>query len=237
MLGKPPRAKSDLAKLVERQMRNWELARMQRVEPRPHAATPAVGDFVAISRTMASGGSEVALLLGERLGWPVFDREILHAMAGDDEVRARLYAHLDEHDQSWLEDALHWVLEGELRKDDYFCQLTETVLALARQGRAIFLGRAADLILPRDHGLRVRITAPLEQRARAFGAENHVTDALARTEVERIDQQRVDFRRHHFGPHANDDTRYDLVLNLGRFTPAQVVEMLVAALRIRGLIS
>lgn len=237
MLGNPPRGKSDVARLVEKQMRNWELARLQRVEPQPHATAPAVGDFVAISRTLASGGREVAALLGERLGWPVFDREILHAMAGDDEVRTRLYEHLDERDQGWLEDALDWLLKGELRKDDYFCQLTETVLALARQGHAVFLGRAADLILPPDHGLRVRITAPLEQRARAFGAANNVTEAQAQAEVERIDQQRVDFRRHHFGPHANDSTRYDLVLNLGCFTPAQAVDVIVAALRIRGLVS
>jgi cytidylate kinase len=224
----------DVNKLVEKQLRNWEFAHAQ--QPAPGASTPqAVRQFVTISRTLRSGGHQVAELLGEKLGWPLFDREILHAMAGNDQVRARLYRHMDERDESWLEDALHWVIEGELRKDDYFCRLTETVLALARKGPAIFLGRAADLILPRDHGLRVRVIAPLDQRVQTYAAEISASESAARIEVERIDAQRDEFRRHHFGPHANDDTRHDLHINLGRFTTEQAVELIIAALRIRGL--
>ncbi len=224
-----------IAKIVEKQMRNWELARGQQAAPTAVPA-PAVREFVAISRSVGSGGSDVATLLGERLRWPVFDREILHAMAGDDVVRARLYARLDERDQNWLEDTLRWLIEGELRRDDYFYRLTETILALARQGTAVFLGRSADLILPRDHGLRVRIIAPLPQRIHAFALRSNMPEGPARAEVERIDQQRADFRRHHFGPDANDDTCHDLVVNLSHYTPAQAVELIAAALRIRGLL-
>jgi cytidylate kinase len=234
MAGKQVHARTDLNKLVERQLRNWELARAQQ-PAEPAATPPAVRQFVTISRTVGSAGSQVAALLGERLGWPVFDREILQAMAGDDRVRTQLYEYMDERDQSWLEDALDWVIEGELRKDDYFCRLTETVLTLARKGPAVFLGRAADLILPRDHGLRVRVIAPLEQRVRTWALRTKITEAAARPEVERIDEQRIDFRRHHFGPNANDDTRHDLLLSLGSFTPEQAVDLIVAALRIRGL--
>jgi cytidylate kinase len=226
---------TDLNKLVEKQLRNWELARAQ--QPTAAAVSPGlVRQFVTISRTFRSGGAKAATLLGEKLGWPVFDHEILQAMAGDDRLRAQLYAQMDERDQSWLEDAIQWVIEGELRKDDYFCQLTETVLTLARKGPAVFLGRAADLILPRDHGLRVRVIAPLEQRIQTFALETNTTADFARPEVERIDEQRIEFRRHHFGPHANDDTRHDLLINLGRFPVEQAVDLIVAALRIRGLI-
>ena len=228
-------AKSDIAKVVEKQMRNWELARAQRVPPQPDTPRPAVREFVTISRTLASGGSEVATLLGEHLHWPVFDREILHAMAGDDRVRARLYERMDERDQSWLDDAARWLIKGELRRDDYFCRLTETMLALARQGPGIFLGRGADVILPRDHGLRVRITAPLDQRARAYGLQNNLPEHMARAEVERVDRERTEFRRRHFGPSANDPERHDLALNLERFTPPDAVELIVTALRVRGL--
>jgi cytidylate kinase len=236
MLSRTPRAKADLAKLVEKQMRNWELAGAQQAAlPSLTPAAPVL-HFVTISRTVESGGTELANLLGERLNWPVFDREILQAMAGDDQVRARLYEHLDERGQSWIENALHWLIKGELQKQDYFYQLTETVLALARQGPAIFLGRAADLILPAGQGLRVRVTAPLAQRAQVFARESNIPEAAARDEVGRIDQERAEFRRHHFGPDANADTCYDLMLNLAHFTPAQAVEVLVTALRQRAII-
>ena len=226
---------SELAKIVEKQMRNWELARAQRLQPRPDQPAPEVVPFVAISRALGSGGGHVAALLGDRLHWPVFDREILQAMAGDDQVRTQLYARLDERDVSWLEATARWLIQGEFRKEDYFHRLTESVLALARQGHAVFLGRGADLILPRDRGLRVRITATLDRLAETFAARNNITPALALAEVEQADRERTEFRRHHFGPTANDVCRHDLVVVLDRFTPEQAVELIVAVLRVRGL--
>ncbi len=165
MPSNPSGARSEVAKIVEKQMRNWELSRAQRVPPQPYAPPCDVCDFVCISRAVGSGGSQVATLLGEQLGWPMFDREILQVMARDDKVRTRLFEHLDERDVGWLEDAVRWLIRGASRPEDYFHRLTETILALARQGRAVFLGRGADLILPRDRGLRVRIIASIGRRA------------------------------------------------------------------------
>ena len=236
MPSQPSGGKSDLAKIVEKQMRNWELAGAQRVPLKPDTQPSEVADFVTISRSVGSGGSDVATQLGELLGWPIFDREILQTMAGDDQVRARLYEHLDERDVSWLEATVHWLIRGEFRKEDYFHRLTETVLALARQGHAVFLGRGVDLVLPRDRGLRVRITAPAERRAEVL-AKRLKAAAPATSEIERTDRERDDFRRAHFGKTANDITCYDMVLNLERFTVGQAVDLIAAALRVRGVIS
>lgn len=232
----PPSGKSDLAKLVERQMRNWELSRAQ--QPAQAAQTPAaeVAPFVAISRMKAAGGSRIGGLLGERLGWPVFDREILQAMAGDDQVRTRIYEHWDERDTSWLEATMRWLMRGELERDDYFVRLSETVLALARQGPGVFLGRASDLLLPVTRGLRVRVVAALERRAATLAQRQGMTEALARAELERLDAERADFRRRHFGRGANDVTCYDLVLNMDGFTPEAAVEVIATALRLRGIL-
>lgn len=235
MAGTPHSAKADFAKVVERQMRNWELARAQRHPPRGDATPADVVDFVTISRAVGSGGSLVATALGEKLHWPVFDREILQAMAGDDQLRARLYEHMDERDVSWLDAAVRWLIRGELPKDDYFYRLTESVLALARQGHAIFLGRAADLILPRERGLRVRVTASLETRAKTYAERTGVSEALAMAEVERIDRERQEFRRRFAAKTPNDVTRHDLVLNMDRLSVDQAVEIIRAALRARGI--
>ncbi len=234
---KPSGAKSDLAKVVERQMRNWELARAQDVQPQAEGPPADVAEFVTISRSVASGGSEIANALGERLSWPVFDREILQAMAGDDRLRERLYEHMGERDVSWLDAAIRWLLRGELRKDDYFYRLTETVLALARHGHAVFLGRGADLILPRGRGLRVRITASKERRARTLSQREGISEVLAMAEVERIDRERAEFRRNRFGKNANEVTCHDLVLVMDGFSVAQAVEIIVSAMRVRGIVT
>lgn len=224
---------SDIGRIVERQMRNWELARAQRHEPVKGQARPEVCDFVSISRTVASGGGEVARLLAERLQWPLFDREILREMAGNDQTRGALYERLDERDASWLEQTLRSIIVTTFQRDDYFHRLTETVLALARKGPAVFLGRGCDLMLPRDRGLRVQITASLKKRIQAFAVRTNIPEALAAPEVERVDRERAEFRRHHFGDTANDPVRHDLVIVMDHFTPAQAVELIVTALKLR----
>lgn len=228
-------ADSTIAKFVERQMRNWELARQQRLQVDRVREDQQVEDFVTISREVAAGGFAVAEQLGQRLGWPVFDKEILQHMAGDDQLRARLYEKMDERDASWLESVLRWLLQGEFRKEDYFHRLSETVLALARQGPAIFLGRCVDLILPGDRCLRVCLLAPEKDRVKEYARRNQCAEKTARAQIEHIERERAEFCRKVFGRDPADPTRFDLVFNLGRVSQADAVELIIAALRLRGI--
>jgi cytidylate kinase len=167
----------------------------------------------------------------------VFNKEILHAMAADDPIRQRLYESMDERDLSWLEESLRSLGEGTFVKNDYFRRLTVTVLALARQGRAIFRGRAADLILPQNRGFRVRVTASRDSCIRSY-AEHHGLDIeQARSEVERIERERAEFVRNHFGLDPAEQSRHDLIINLDRFTPDQAVELIMSCLKMRGIVS
>ncbi|HNQ24088.1 MAG TPA: cytidylate kinase-like family protein [Phycisphaerae bacterium] len=222
-----------LAKLVERQMRNWEIARAQRPDV-PTTERPAVQDFIAVSRTVGSGGAEVASQLAERLGWPLFDREILQAMAGDDRIRHHLYEVMDERDLTWFEATARGLNLSEVSANDYFRRLTETVLSLARQSRAIFLGRGIDLILPRDRGLRVRVTAPRRQRLALLSQRLGLSPQETESELERITLEREDFIRRRFGVEANDPVRHDFVVNLERLTVHDAVELILRAARLRG---
>lgn len=232
----PSGGKSAHGKLVEKQMRNWEISRGQRVTPEPDADRADGEEFVAVSRAVGSGGGHVARLLGEKLGWPVFDREILAEMAGDNQLRTRLYEQLDERDVSWLEDAIRWLVRGELRKDDFFYRLTETVLAINRQGHAVFLGRGVDLILPRQRGLRVRITASVDMRVNTLMARKNLSEQAARAEVERIDYTRREYIRNHFGREDEDATRCDLAFCMDHLSAEHAAEIILATLRLRGVI-
>jgi len=217
----------DVMRIFERQMRNWELARSQH-----HAENAETGgevaDFICISREIATGAMEIAARLGQQLRWPVFDKEILHVMAGDDAVRERIYASMDERDLSWSEQVLCSLKGPAFVRDDYFHKLSKTVLLLARKGSAVFVGRGADLILPRDRGLRVRIIAPRAERLRRLAAQQGLSDAKARAELQRLEEERAVFIRHHFGLDATDPARHDLVINLARISPTQAADMILA---------
>jgi len=223
------------AKLVEKQMRNWEIARAQRLEA-PEVKHEGVESFVTISRKLDSGGSEVAVALGEKLGWPVFDKEILQSMAGDDALRRQVYQSMDERDISWFEETVRAFTEGAFKKNDYLKNLSWTILSLARQGSGVFVGRAADRILPLDAGLRVRITAPDNLCVETYAARQGVSKEQAEADWERLEVERAEFVRNHFKVEATDAARFDLTINRERFTADQAVEMILLAMHVRGLI-
>jgi len=226
---------STVAKLVEKQMRNWEIARQQRFELEEGQPQAPVAHFVTVSQAVGSTGEQVARQLAERLGWPLFDKEILQHMAGDDQVRTRLYEKMDERDTNWLQHMIRNLLQGEYRKEDYFYRLSEAVLALARQGPAVFVGRGADFVLPQDRGLRVRFLAPHEARVATYAQQNQCDRQTARTEIARAEREREVFFRRCFGKPKADPTRFDLLINLGRMSPDEAIAVILAALRLRGV--
>lgn len=222
--------------IVERQVRNWELA--QRQQPRSAAVLPetAVHGFVTISRSMGSGGADVARALANEVGWPLFDRELLKFMSGDDEIRERLYHTMDERDLSFMEESLRSFL-GEFNRNDYFHRLTETILAIARKEKTVFLGRAADLILPADTGLRVRIAAPRRHRIERYAQRMKFTLEQAEEEIDRTERDRRDFIRNHFEVDVDAVERFDLCLNMAALSVDDGVKIIARAMELRGLLS
>lgn len=220
-------------RLVERQLRNWELARGSGA---PRRDARQVYDFITISRQMASGGADVAIRLGEQLGLAVFGKEVLQTMASDDAVRARLYEWVDERDASWLEQFLDYLLRGRFPPHDYFYRLTRTVLTIARGAPAIFVGRGADQILPRDHGLRVRVVAPFEQRVERYARREGLEREAAVVQVRRIDRERAEFIQRHFHRDINDPTRADLTINMEHLSTEAAVRVIKLALVERGIV-
>lgn len=221
--------------MIERQIRNWEFARQQKIESEARVARP-VEEFIAISRSAGLAGDEIADALRVRLGWPVFDKELLQAMSGDDAVRERLYAAMEERDLSWLEECLRGIgVDGPASRNDYFRRLREAVLSIARKGHSIFVGRAVDLILPKQVGVRVRLMASHDYCVRQYAARAGVSVTTAEQEIETTEREREKFVQHHFGVEATEPTRYDLIINVERFTARQAVDIILAALRQHGI--
>lgn len=220
------------SKLIEKQMRNWELSRSQRLAE-PPAKRKEVGDFLCLSRMAGIDSRKIADRLGEKLGWPVFDREILETMAGDDFARKQLYNLMDESDLNWSGQVITAFFDKTVLKNDYFRRLCETLLLLARKGNGVFVGRGADLILPAQHGFRVRLAASLDERAGRLAETEGLDETEARREIERVEQERDRFFQHHFGVDASDPARYDVTINVERYSPEQTAELILAARRIR----
>ncbi len=223
-----PARDPSIIKLVEQQLRSWELARSQR-QISPTAEKIEVEEFICVSRMVGIDGHTTATALGDHLGWPVFGREILDAMAGDDTIRQRIYRTMDERDLSWWEETLRGILDPGFTRNDYFRRLCETVLSLARQSPSIFLGRGADLILPQDRGFRVRLVASTTSRIRTHTDATGQSPERAAEDMKQVEHQRAEFLRHRFGTGAEDPVRHDLVVNLDRWSTAGTVKVILDA--------
>jgi len=225
---------SRVSQLIEKQMRNWELARAQKLDDVPEEKRPEVQEFICISRMVGIDGRSLAAELGQRLGWPYFDRDLLDEMAGDSFDRKAIYASMDERDLTWSEEILRGFFETKFVKNDYFKRLCETVLLLTRKGHAVFLGRGVDLILPRHLGFRVRLTAPLKVRVASLAKQVGKSEAAARSEIARVEQERARYFEHHFRVAVDDPARHDLMLNMESFTIAEAAELILKARDIRA---
>ncbi len=227
---RPSSTDPSIARQVERQMRNWELARSQRLtDTEIRQPADQVEDFICISRQVGAEGKRVAEVLSERLGWPVFDREILDVMAGNDTVRRQIYGSMDGRDLSWWEEALRSLMQSEFVRNDYFRKLSETVLSLARQSNCILIGRGADLLLPAGSGFRVRLAAPIAARVSRLADMHCLTANEAEQYIKRMETDRKRYFHNHFGVEPDDSTRFDIVITLGRFTCEEAADLILKA--------
>jgi cytidylate kinase len=221
--------------LVGRQITLGELRRSQ--EPK-HAGRGverflggAYGPCLVISRQCGSGGTNLAQLTSERLKWQVFDREIVEEVARSAHVRQQLIESVDERVRSGWSEFRRRLAEGEgIGRETYLHHLRHIILALGHHGEVIILGRGAIYILPPECAVRVRLMAPLEQRAQRVAERENISLKKARHRVEEIDAERVAFLREAFGKDVAATEDYDLVLDTGELTLEAAAERVLAKL-------
>jgi hypothetical protein len=79
-----------MAEVVTTARRQWQ-AQQRMTEPVEALLPPAPLAFtIAISREAGANGSALGRLLGERLGWPVYDYELVERIANDMGLRSEL---------------------------------------------------------------------------------------------------------------------------------------------------
>ncbi len=104
------------------------------------------GPYLLISREKGAGGSAVAQLAGKRLGWQVFDKELVDAIAQKAHVRRELIESVDERDRTTIQDAIGELLHPQpMGTARYLAYLHEILLTLGHQGDVVIVGRGAQV--------------------------------------------------------------------------------------------
>lgn len=216
-------------------MTRWELARRrQKQQERPGRGKIGrlyFGPYLLVSREKGAGGREVANLIGQRLGWQVFDRQIVDAIAQRTQMRQQLIENLDERTRGGLEEFLRDLLTKEIASTDYMIHLRQVLVTLGQQGDVIIVGRAAEHILPNQFALRTRMVAPFDVRVERIAKGEGLPIGSAHELVRKVDRERKDFIRSHFQRDTYDPLHYDLVINTGALSIEGTAQIVLAGLK------
>jgi len=199
--------------------------------------------LITISREYGAGGSELAAVLGKRLGWRVMDHELIHELAlrlecEDAEVEA-----LSEHPPSFFdrlaasaavtapESAFHaapWSTDA----DRLAAVTREVLLEAAGSPPLIVVGHGANcLFRDRPDVLRVRVTAPFDVRVRRVLERTGVPPAQAAAAVRHRDADRQHFLQRYYHTSISDSCACDLQINTGTIPLSAAAELVLALVR------
>ena len=210
---------------------------------------------ITISRQYGSGGDETARRVCELLGYRLFDKRLLAALASEMGLLGGKVVDLNEYERevpSFLEQLLPrrvLVAEAttiepgsggatttvELDEAEMLDVVRGAIRAAAKLGDVVILGRGGQVILAGEPGvLHARVVAPLDDRVRRVAEREHIDDATAReTWVFHEDQVSADYVRRSHGVEADDPLLYHLVINTslwGTEAAAQLIARAVADL-------
>ena len=225
---------SQIHKIIDQQVRRWGLeAESRRASARESSGVPApLRPYVTIGRMFGSGGGEVAQRLAAKLGYEIFDKEILEVIVLEGHFRSAMLETLDERDRSSLEIWVDGLLHGSIvDKGDYFRRLVRVLGSIAMHGHAVIIGRGANFVLDPAKGLHVRMVAPKGHRVEAIRQLRGISYGEAERLVSQIDHERAAFVQHHFHRDIHDPIGYDLVLNTAGTGITGAVELIERALR------
>jgi len=201
--------------------------------PPPRSGPSAL--TIAVSREAGARGGTIARRVGRKLGWQVYDQELLEYMAQEAIVRQGVLDASAAAPADWVEARLQQLLRDKvLSEHPTLVNLARVVLSLGAQGQVVLLGRGASCILPHETTLSVRIIAPLRERIAYMGQWLRLTVEEATERVRLRDERRREFVANNFHCDPNEAHNYDLVLNSSLLGEDLCAELIVQAARVRA---
>lgn len=206
--------------------------------------------LITVTRQYASGGSDVARLVAERLGWTLIDNEFVDQVARLAGLPPEEVAQREERSPGLLERLARTLAVASpemfittagtpppVEADEAtIVKMTERVIAeAAAEGRAVLVGRGAQALLAqRGNALHAYVVASKPWRRKLAVERLGVDPASVDRVVDDTDRQRDHYVKTHYGRDRQDLTTYDLVLNAERLGFEGAASLIVAEVKRRG---
>lgn len=207
---------------------------------------------VTITRQYGAGGSLVARLVAERLGWTVIDNEFVGEVATRAGVPPEEVAAREERAPSLIERLAGALAvsapemfvpaataDGEV-DEERLIRITERVIGeAAAHGRVVLVGRGATAYLGTAgegaRALHAYVVAPRGDRIRTVVARLAVGEAEAAKAVDEIDAARERYLERYYRRRRDDAANYHVVVNTAWLGYDGAADVIVEVVKRRGL--
>jgi cytidylate kinase len=197
-------------------------------------------DLITISREYGAGASELASLVGVRLGWRVLDKDIPIAVAKRLGIPADSLERWDEHAPRLLESIGHALMLGSPdllidpahlgRPDarDVAAATRDLLIEAVATPPAIVVGHGAQVIFSdRPHSLHLRLVAPVSDRVRRIVSRRSCTEKEATAITQYVDRDRAHYVKEYLGRDVRDPMLYALQINTGAVAMSEAVAIVL----------
>lgn len=193
---------------------------------------PTYWPVVTVSREFGAQGAALADRLADRLGFSVWNKEIVQAIAEDSNASEKIMASLDERRQKSVEDAVLGALMGsKVTNVQFMRSLIRLIEVISMHGSAVIVGRGANFVCRPDKTLRVRIVAPLADRVARYSRLHGISEREARQAILQRDTERAEFVEHGFRRRVDEAASYDLLLNSATYSLDDMLGLVLEAYR------
>lgn len=186
--------------------------------------------YITIGRQKGAGGLEIAKRLSEEFGIPQYDKQLLDIAAKESGMCKEIFADIDERRGSKFISGFFSGIMGSLyseygassgiNREDLFRIQSDSIIKIANEGSAIFVGRCADYILrERANCINIFITATPQERVERLlecgkipNAEKYSNEEMVEL-LEKSDSKRENYYNYFTYKQWGAAASYDLCLN------------------------
>lgn len=195
---------------------------------------------ITVAREYASGGSEIARTVAEKLGIPLYNKELITLAAKKSGLTEEAIAASENQRSGSLIYSLYMMGNTMPLADQVYILQSNVIKELAARESCVILGRCGDYVLrERPNVLRVFIYAPVAdriQRAKARPGARDLADRQWEVQLAKHDRARASYYNYYTENRWGEAKNYDLCLNaaLGQDACAGLIADAARALAARS---
>lgn len=200
---------------------------------------------ITIARGFGSGGKDIGTKLGEKLGIPCYERQILTMASDQSGIDESVFVETDEklrgkHIANWLRKmpvtgVVEPMSEDFVSDVNVFNIQADLIRSLAGTESCIIIGKCADDILRNySNVISIYIEAPRTACVKSITEKLHVSEKRANQLITQTDKYRAKYYSYYTGGKEwSNPTNYDLVLNSDRIGREKCVELIGSYIKLK----